>query len=451
LSTSEDPAQSRPLDSVEELVDYFRSGEKPPSEWKVGTEHEKIGVYEDTGERVPYEGERGIGVLLERIASSDGWERIREDGNTVALVKQGASITLEPGGQLELSGAPLRTSRETCSEFTRHVELVKRESRDLGIVWLALGIDPIHRIDAIPKMPKGRYEIMASYLPQRGARALHMMFATATVQANFDYENEADMARKMRAAMGCTPITSALFANAAISEGGPNGRASLRVAIWREVDPDRCGFLDFVFRDDFGYRTYAEWALDVPMFFVVRDGTYRFARGTTFRQFMQSGFEGEAATLADWDLHLTTLFPEIRLKRFIEVRGTDCVPPELICGVPALWKGLLYDSAACAEVTELVSSWGREEREACLESASLHGLAGDVAGRPMLAWATDLVSIARQGLGRLATTEEGDERSFLEPVEALLAAGRSPGELLLQRWQADPASGMQRLLKFARY
>ena len=439
------------VESLDQLVDYFRAGETPPSQWRVGTEHEKIGLYADTLERISYEGERGIGVLLERIARRDGWERIEEAGQLIALSKDAASITLEPGGQLELSGAPLATCVETCREFDRHVELVKEQSSELGIVWLALGMDPIHPVAAIPRMPKGRYQIMRDYLPRRGERALDMMHATATVQANFDFSDETDMANKLRMAMGCTPITSAIFANSSLSRGAPSGLISERVEIWRAVDPDRCGILPFVFEADFGYREYVEWALDVPMFFIVRGDGYRSARGRTFRDFFEKGFESERPTLADWNLHLTTLFPEVRLKRFIEVRGSDCVSPDLICAVPALWKGLLYDADACRSAWELVRDWDAEDREACLRSAAREGLAGHVAGRTMLTWARELLEIADRGLARMGERAGYDERSFLEPIASLLERGQSPGERILEQWRGPWSGSIERLIEFARY
>lgn len=440
-----------PIEQFAQLVDYFRQGETPRAKWRVGTEHEKIGIFRDSGERVPYDGERGIGVVLSRIADRDGWERIEEAGLTVGLRKDGASITLEPGGQLELSGAPLATCVETCREFGRHVDLVKRESDDLGIEWLALGIDPLHATSEIPHMPKSRYRIMRDYLPRRGDRALDMMHATATVQANFDFSDESDMVRKMRMAMACTPITSAIFANSSISRGKPSGFASERVQIWRAVDPDRCGILSFVFDSDFGYERYAQWAFDVPMFFVVREGAYHAAGGMTFRQFFEKGFEGQRPTLEDWNLHLTTVFPEIRLKQFIEVRGTDCVAPDLICALPALWKGLFHDAQACSDAWQLARGWKPDDLEAGLSSAAREGLAGSAAGRPMLEWARELLAISRQGLGRMAEEGLADERSFLEPIEALLERGKSPGEVLLERWQGEWAGSIDRLIEYARY
>ena len=337
------PELDVPIGSVDELVAYLRGGEKPPERWRVGTEHEKIGLHVEDRTPVPYAGPRGIAALLEAIASSDGWERIAEGGNVVALRKGGASITLEPGGQLELSGAPLRTIHETCDEFHTHLHLMRRVSAPLGIVWLGLGMHPIHPVSELPVMPKARYRIMRSYLPQRGPLALEMMFATATVQANFDYADEADMVAKLRTAMGVSPLVSAIFANSSLSEGKANGFVSRRLHIWEHTDPDRTGLLEFVFEPDFGYRRWVEWALDVPMFFVQRGERYTPAQGTTFRRFLAEGFAGERALLADFDLHLTTLFPDVRLKRFIEVRGADAVPPDLTCSLPALWKGILYD------------------------------------------------------------------------------------------------------------
>ncbi len=439
--------------SIDELVAYFSQGETPRDDWVIGTEHEKIGIYTDDYTRVPYEGERGIGVLLERIASEDDWERVYEGENVIALKKDGASITLEPGGQMELSGAPLATIRETCAEFTSHMELTKRVSADLGIAWLSLGADPFHTIPEIPHMPKARYDIMRSYLPTRGRLSQHMMHATATVQANYDYSDEADMAAKMRTAMGCTPIVSALFANSSIIEGRDSGFASQRIEVWRRMDPDRCGRLPFVFESDFGYRDYAEWAVDVPMFFLVRDHHYIAAKGVTFREFTLHGIGEHRATMEDWDLHLTTVFPEVRLKRFIEVRGADCGPKELICALPALWKGLLYDSAAGEAAFALARDWTLEERDQALVSAARQGLAGQAGGRPMLELAGELVDIATAGLARIAQAGGlgPDERDFLDPLRALLAAGQSPGEALRDAWRDEWKESPERLVEYARY
>jgi len=447
---NEDPT---PVAGIDDLVAHIASGEKPRERWRVGTEHEKIGLYQADFRRVPFAGERGIGTLLERIASEDGWTRVHEDGNLIALEKSGASITLEPGGQLELSGAPLVSIHETCSEFSAHLELVRRVSEPLGIVWLSLGMDPVHGVADAPRMPKARYAIMREYLPKRGELAMDMMHLTATVQANFDYASEADMVAKLRMALGVTPIVSAIFANSSIFEGKASGFVSRRLHIWRHTDPDRSGIPPFVFQDGFGYERWVQWALDVPMFFVVRDGRYRPAGGLPFRHFLERGFEGERATLGDFERHLTTLFPDVRLKRIIEVRGSDAVPSGLICALPALWKGLLYDADACAAAFALVADWSQEEREAAMETASRTGLGARVGGRPVLDLARQLVEIAGEGLRRIGVASglDPDERGFLEPIRAQLALGKSPGEVVLERWEGEWNRSLERLIEYARY
>jgi glutamate--cysteine ligase len=442
----------RPVTSVDDLVALIASGEKPRERWRVGTEHEKIGLYADGFRRVPFEGERGIAALLEKIAAADGWERTYEGDHLIALGKDGASITLEPGGQLELSGAPLARTSETCAEFSAHLELVRRVSEPMGIVWLSLGMDPLHGIAEVPRMPKARYDIMREYLPRRGELSMHMMHLTATVQANFDYGSEADMVAKCRMALGATPIVSAIFANSSLFEGKASGFISRRLHIWRYTDPDRSGIPPFVFEEGFGYRRWVEWALDVPMFFVVRDGRYRPARGTTFRRFLAEGFEGERATIGDFDRHLTTLFPDVRLKRILEVRGADAVPSGLICALPALWKGLFYDPEALAAAGALTAGFSQEEREAAMESVSRLGLAARILGRPALELARELVAISSEGLRRIgAATGQPDERPFLDPIHAQLEIGKSPGEVLLERWEGEWNRNVERLIDHSRY
>jgi len=445
--------ESEPIENAEDCVAYFRSGETPEAKWVVGTEHEKIGIYTDTGLRVPYEGERGIGALLDRIAQRENWTPVLEAGKVVALTKEGASITLEPGGQIELSGAPLATIRETCREFNAHVDLVIEESRDFGVSWLALGVDPFHAVAEIPVMPKQRYDIMRSYLPTRGGLAMDMMHASATVQANYDFSDEADMAMKLRTAMGCTAIVSAIFANSSLSEGSENGYASKRVAIWRDTDPDRCGLLHFVFDEDFGYRTYTEWALDVPMFMVVRDGGYLPAGGMTFRTFMKEGLDGHRARVSDWDLHLTTLFPEARLKRIIEVRGADAVSRGLTCALPALWKGILYDADACQAAWGLVEKLTPQEREDAQMAVARGGLSARIGGRSALELAREFVGIASEALTAIGKRRgiEPDERPFLDPIWAQLELGKSPGEMLAQRWAGDWKASGKALIEFSSY
>jgi glutamate--cysteine ligase len=442
-----------PVGSVADLVAVARAGEKPRDAWRVGTEHEKIGIRLADLRPVPYAGDAGIAGVLAAIAAETGWREITEDGNRIALEGEGASITLEPGGQLELSGAPLRSIFETCQELSRHLDVVRRVSAPRGIGWLALGANPFHDVDEMPRVPKARYGVMRRYLPTRGDLALHMMHLSATVQANFDYASEADMAAKMRAAMGVSPLVSALFANSPLHLGKPSGFVSRRVHVWRHVDPDRCGLLPFVFEPGFGYARYVEWALDVPMFFVLHEGAYRPAQGVTFRRFLAEGHEGRRATLQDWNLHLTTLFPEVRLKQFLEVRGADAVSPELTCALPALWKGILYDDDARDAAWRLVAGWSFAEREASLEAVARRGLAAEVAGRPVLPLVRELLAIAGAGLARIAHGNgvEADERRFLDPALAVAERGRSPGEEVLARWEGAWRGAPERLIEYARY
>jgi glutamate--cysteine ligase len=453
MSRDGESTQGRFVESVEDLVDFLRAGEKPPERWRVGTEHEKIGLRSDDLRPVPYEGERGIAALLERIAREDDWERIYEDSNLIALAKDQATITLEPGGQLELSGAPLHTIFETCSEFHSHLEVIRRVSEPLGLVWLSLGMNPLHSVEDAPRMPKTRYDIMRSYLPTRGDLALHMMHLTATVQANLDYRDEEDMVRKMRVATGLTPLVSAIFANSSLTRGKPNGFVSRRLHIWQNTDPDRCGLLPFVFDPGFGYARYVDWALDVPMFFVIRDGRYLPGRGTPFRSFLSDGFEGERATLEDWNLHLTTLFPDVRLKQFIEIRGADAVPPGLICALPALLKGILYDPTALAASWALISGLAIEERAAALEAVARRGLAAQVGSVDVLSLAREMLEIASEGLRRIGhgQGDQEDERGFLDPVREVIEAGRSPGQEILERWEGDWGHSVERLIEYSRY
>ncbi|MBW2578249.1 MAG: glutamate--cysteine ligase [Deltaproteobacteria bacterium] len=450
MSGTNTPEQ--PIESVDDLVAFLRAGEKPPEDWRVGTEHEKIGLHGADRSPIDYAGDRGIGKLLERIADRAGWEPISEDGNIIALQLDGASITLEPGGQLELSGAPLRTIFETCAEFHAHLELVRAVSEPLDIVWLGLGIHPIHSVEELPRMPKERYRIMRRYLPTRGSRGLIMMFTTATVQANLDYESEADMVDKVRTSLAISPIVSAIFANSSLSDGKANGFVSRRMHAWTDTDPDRCGMLPIAFESDFGYRRYVDWALDVPMFFVEREGRFESAHDMTFRQFLENGRGGERATLADFDRHLTTLFPEVRVKQFIEVRCADAVPPGLTCSMPALWKGILYDATARTAAANLVDA-NQAEREAASEAVSRQGLAAHYAGQPVLDLARELVGIARSGLERIghAGPNAPDESAFLDPVIAQLALGKSPGQVVLDCWEGEWERSFERLIEYARY
>ena len=446
--------QDQPVEGLGDLVGYFRAAEKPRERWRVGTEHEKVGVYADTGDRVPYEGPYGIAALFDRIVAEGGWQRVEERGRTIALESEvgGGSITLEPGGQFELSGAPLYTGDETARELAAHLEQVKRLSDDFGIAWLALGMDPFHPVDQIPTMPKARYDVMRAYLPTKGGLGLEMMHATATVQANYDFEDEADMIAKMRVGILAQPVVSALYANSSLSGGRENGFVSKRLMIWRDTDPDRCGQIPFVFEPDFGYERYARWALDVPLFFVVRGKSYQRGDGTTFRQFMERGFGGLRPTLRDWETHLTTLFPDVRLKRIVEVRGADTASQGHLCALPALWKGIFYDFDARDGVFELLGRTSVAELDAGQLDVAKRGLRAEMGGRKVLDLAQELVALSAGGLRRIASsTGSSDERRLLEPLLVQIEKGVSPGEEVLLRWRGEWDRDWSSLIEATRF
>jgi len=449
----ERPELSAPVRSTDDLVGLFRVGEKPREAWRIGTEHEKIGLLERAVRPVPFDGEGGIEALLERLAGEPGTERIREAGRTIGLRKGDASLTLEPGGQLELSGAPLRTVHQTCQELGDHLDALRRASEPLGIAWLALGIHPLHPIDEVPRVPKARYDLMRSYLPTRGELALEMMHMTATVQVNLDFSDEADMARKLRVGLALAPVVSAVFANSGLVGGKPSGFASRRLHIWRHTDPDRTGGLPFAWREGFGYRDYVEWALDAPVFFLMRGQRLIPLGRKSFRRFLAEGHEGEHATLADFDLHLTTLFPDVRLKRFIEMRTADAASAALTCALPALWKGILYDASALAAASDWIRRLSPEEVEAGLADVARRGLGADLGGRPVAEWAREMTELAAEGLARIGDHNAfgEDERRFLEPVREQIALGKSPGQVVLERWEGEWRRSPERLIQYARY
>jgi glutamate--cysteine ligase len=455
--TREDPRLARPAEDVAQLVEYFREGETPRADWRVGTEHEKLGLYARSFRPVPYEGERGIRTLLETIERERGWKPLGDAGLLVGLEQEGRTITLEPGGQLELSGAPLSTLHETEREFRDHIALVNQVSEPLGIVWLGLGLHPLAGVVELPRMPRERHQIMREYLGARDALGLHMMHATAGVQANFDFASEADAARKLRLALAASPVSTALFANSPLSEGKPNGFESRRAEIWRHTDTDRWSLLPFAFEPDFGegtaYRAYTEWALDVPMFLVVRDGHSLPARGVTFREFMKRGLDGRRATLADWVVHLTTVFPEVRMKRVIETRGTDAVPGAQVCALPAFWKGLLYDEGSLSAGLERLRRWSFADVDALHAAVARQGLQARGPDGPVLEVARELVELSRQGLVRLGAKNElgEDESVHLEPLFRVAERGTSPAAELLAAWNGPWHQSPARLVEWAKY
>ena len=429
----------------DDLVAYFRSGAKSPAEFRVGIEQEKI-VSRADGRPAPYEGAGNAPGITDILAALEarGFSATREDGHVIALERRGDRITLEPGGQLELSGAARATAVECRDALVAHVREVTEVAAPLGLRLLGVGARPFGRLDEIGWLPKRRYGVMRAYFPRAGRSsrlAHHMMKMTATVQANFDYESEDDATDKLRTAYGVTSVVTALYAASPIVEGRDTGYRSFRAAVWLETDEDRCGLLPFVFEPGFRFRDYVRWALDVPMLFLVRDGQFRDVDGVTFRRFMAQGIGGEAACLRDWEIHLSTLFPEVRLKRYIELRGADAGPMPMANALGALWRGLLDDSEARAAAWRLVARASFAEREALRREVPKAGLDARLGGRALHELAVELVRIADAGLARLPGGE-GD-RPLLDAPRAYAEAGRSPADDLRADFEAahgDPAT-----------
>ena len=448
---------SAPIAGKDELVAYFEAGNKPPEDWRIGTEHEKLVFRLKDLTRPGYFGSDGIGALLQGLSDRFGWQPIRENGNTIALTDNvGGSITLEPGGQFELSGAPLETIHDTCSEVHTHLHQVRTVCNDLGLGMVGIGFDPKWRREDIQWMPKGRYRIMANYMPKVGSLGLDMMLRTCTVQVNLDYESEADMVKKFRVSLALQPLATALFANSPFKEGKPNGFMSYRSHVWTDTDPGRCGMLDFVFEDGFGFERYTDYILDVPMYFVHRGDDYVDLAGRSFRQFMAGELEaedgahvirkGEKPTMEDWADHVTTAFPEVRMKRFLELRGTDGGPWKRLCALPALWVGLLYDQTALDAAWDLVKDWTTEERNHLRDEAPRLGLETPFRGRTLADVGGEVLKIARAGLQARARMDGGgnNETGFLEVLEDIVRTRVSPARSKLnayyERWDesVDP-------------
>jgi glutamate--cysteine ligase len=438
-----DTADLTPIDSRDQLVAHLQSGSRPRDQWRIGTEHEKLGFYKDGHSPVPYEGPRGIRALLEGMRALLGWEPIFDGENIIGLLDPvaGAAISLEPGGQLELSGAPLKSIHQTCREVHAHLAQVRQIADPLGIGFLGIGMSPKWKLRETPVMPKSRYRIMAEYMPKVGGKGLDMMFRTCTVQVNLDFSDEADMRDKLRVGLALQPIATALFGNSPFTENRPNGFVSYRAEIWRDTDPDRTGMLPFAFFDGFGFEHYVDWALDVPMYFVVRNGRYHDMTAYTFRQFMNGAAPADlpepAPTMGDWKNHLSTLFPEVRLKTYLEMRGADGGPWRRLCALPALWVGLLYDRTALDAAKELVATWTADERQSLRDSVPKTALATPFRNHTVLEIARDVVGIARDGLKRRAVSGNGvaDETCYLAPLEETLALGKTPAENLLMQYQ----------------
>ncbi|MFN3936529.1 MAG: glutamate--cysteine ligase [Gemmobacter sp.] len=437
-----------PIERPEQLAEYLAAGCKPPEAWRIGTEHEKFGYCADTLKPLPYDGKRSVRAVLEGLRDRFGWTPVLEAGNIIGLQKDGANVSLEPGGQLELSGAPLETIHQTCDEVNEHLAQVKSVADEIGVRFIGLGAAPIWRHEDMPRMPKGRYRLMTDYMGRVGTHGTQMMYRTCTVQVNLDFASEADMVQKLRVALALQPVATALFANSPFFEGRPNGHKSWRSRIWRGLDDARTGMLPFVFEDGMGFQRYVDYALDVPMYFVYRDGRYIDALGQSFRDFLDGrlpALPGEVPTLSDWADHLTTIFPEARLKRYLEMRGADGGPWRRLCALPALWVGLLYDQGALDAAWDLARGWSAETREALRVAASVDGLAARVDGIVMRDLAGEVLRIAEGGLKARARPGAGgmvpDETHFLNTLKDSVETGMTPADELLERyhgeWQGD--------------
>jgi len=442
-----DTTDQTPISSVQELTDYLAEGCKPKDKFRIGTEHEKFAFFRDGNKPVPYFGEASISALLKGMQEKLGWDPIMDGDNIIGLGEPSGmgAISIEPGGQFELSGAPLENLHETCRESNQHLATLREIAEPMGIRFLGIGGSPLWTLEETPRMPKSRYAIMTNYMPKVGTKGLDMMYRTCTIQVNLDFSSEEDMRRKMRVSMKLQSLATALFASSPFTEGKPNGLLSWRGDIWRDTDNQRSGVLPFTFNPDFGFKDYVEWALDVPMYFIVRDGKYRDCTNITFRQFMAGALKGEIAewepNLGDWTNHLSTLFPDVRLKRFLEMRGADGGPWRRICALPAFWVGLLYDDEALAAADQFTADWTVEDVMALRDAVPVQGLKATIAGRDLLDVARDVAAISRKGLqSRARLNRDGqDESVFLSPLEEVLAKKSTLAEDMLAlyhgRWQ----------------
>ncbi len=450
MSTRETSDKADPIiESRDQLIAPMQAGEKPKADWRIGTEHEKL-VYKIANFAAPsYDEKCGIRDILMAMTQF-GWEPVEEGGNVIALKGADGAVSLEPAGQLELSGAPLENLHQTCNETGRHLEQVKAIGEKCGVGFLGLGMWPDKTRDELPVMPKGRYGIMMNHMPKVGDLGLDMMLRTCTIQVNLDYSSEADMAKKFRTGLALQPLATALFANSPFTEGRPNGFLSYRSHIWSDTDPQRTGMLPFVFDEDFGYERWTDYMLDVPMYFVFRDGKYIDAAGQSFRDFMRGelpALPGEFPRESDWWDHLSTAFPEVRLKSFLEMRGADGGPWNRICALPAFWTGLLYDQGALDAAWDRVKHWSVEEREALRNAAPAQALDAPLPrGGTMRDLGRDILEIAREGLksrGQLNTSGD-NETGFLEPLDEIVASGKVPAQRLLDQYNGEWAGDITR-------
>jgi len=441
-----------PIEHQDQLAAFLAEGCKPKADWRIGTEHEKFGYCADTLKPLPYDGPRSIRAVLEGLRDGFGWNPVLEGEHIIGLTKDGANVSLEPGGQLELSGAPLETIHQTCDEVNLHLHEVKTVADRIGVRFIGLGAAPIWTQEQMPVMPKGRYRLMTDYMDRVGTHGKQMMYRTCTVQVNLDFSSEADMVKKLRVALALQPVATALFANSPFFEGQPNGHKSWRSRIWRDLDASRTGTLPFAFEEGFGFERYVDYALDVPMYFVYRDGRYIDALGQSFRDFLKGrlpALPGEVPTLSDWADHLTTIFPEARLKRYLEMRGADGGPWRRLCALPALWVGLLYDQSSLDAAWDLARGWDLETREAMRVAASVDGLAAQTHGVKMHDLAREVVALAEAGLKARALPGAGgmvpDETHFLNALKESIDTGQTPADELLARYHGDWQGDLTRI------
>ena len=441
-----------PIESFDQLAEYLESGCKPTEDWRIGTEHEKFGYCKDTLNPLPYDGPRSVLAVMEGLRDLHGWAPIFEADKLIGLEKDGANVSLEPGGQLELSGAPLRTIHETCDEVNTHLRDVKDIASKVGVGFIGLGAAPQWSHEQMPVMPKGRYKLMTDYMDSVGTMGKTMMYRTCTVQVNLDFASEADMVQKFRVALALQPVATALFANSPFLDGKPNGMKSWRSNVWKHLDDARTGMLPFVFEDGMGFERYVDYALDVPMYFVYRDGKYINALGQSFRDFLNGklpALPGEVPTLSDWADHLTTIFPEARIKKFMEMRGADGGPWRRLCALPAFWTGLMYDQTSLDAAWDLVKGWDTETRQAWRDAAPVDALQASVGGTSMRDLAAQVLEISREGLKRRAMPGAGgmipDERHFLHALEDSVESGKPPADELLEHYHGDWNGDLNRI------
>jgi len=441
------------VNKKDELEAFFHDAGKGREQWRVGTEYEKVGIDRDTGKAIPYFGPRGVEGILRGLVDDYCWELSEENGHIMALKRGEHAITLEPGGQIELSGEPCEDIHCSNVEFTQHIRELLDVADRFNVAFLGLGMQPFSSVGEIQWLPKRRYAIMGPYMEKVGTLGHRMMKQTATVQANIDFGDEKDAMEKFRTGMGLAPVMGGLFANSPISDGEVNGFKTFRGHIWTRTDKDRCGLLEFAFSSELTFERYVEYALDVPMYFIVRSGEYLDMTGTPFRYFLEHGHRGHEAAMDDWRLHLSTLFPEVRLKHYMEFRCVDSQPPELMPAMPAMVKGIFYDADCLAAAWDLVKGWSFDERMAAYHDAHRHGLAARMRRYALVDVAKELIDIAWAGLKRQRNLNKSgeDETKFLRPLRDLVEQGQCPADVILSKWQGEFQQDVRRLIDYSCY